>query len=109
MKFLKVRAALSTIGTGIKDNVVEAKDNLKSTYAVKVDTLTAQAQVNKTQAEIDNAAKKQAELSQKVKDARKAARDAARELKELATAAVDTITSDAPPAPNTAESNVVEL
>lgn len=72
MRFIKVKALASAVGSVVKEQVTEVKSNY-----------TATVTENMTAAEIAASEARKAELTQRIKDARAIARDSARELKNL--------------------------
>jgi hypothetical protein len=72
MRFIKVKALASAVGSVVKEQTTEIKSNYNKTVAE-----------NMTAAEIAAHEARKAELQQRVKDARAIARDSARELKAL--------------------------
>jgi septal ring factor EnvC (AmiA/AmiB activator) len=105
VKFLKTRAIVGALTETVKDKA----NDVKSNYVEQKAELQVRAAAAQTEAEIKAAADRKAALEQQIKDARKAARDAGRELKNLATQVVENVThSDEVPAPKTAD-NVVSL
>lgn len=101
MKFLKSRAALSAVGSVF----VEKAREVKSDYSEKKDTLAVQAAAEQAANEVKAAEDRKAELAQKVKDARRIAREAQKELKELASQPAPAVESTDESTPD----NVVSL